>query len=89
MLGILAKTREAPPDGSTHWSARRLARVLGMSHVTISRVWKAAGLRFEQRAADVIGLYLRPPRNAAVFCLDEKTAIQALDRLDPVHASSR
>ena len=95
---ILAKTREAPPDGSTHWSTRKLAKVLGMSHVTISRVWKAAGLKphrigrymasndpnFEEKAADVIGLYLNPPSNAAVFCLDEKTAIQALDRLDPV-----
>jgi transposase len=95
---ILAKTQEAPMDGSTQWSTRKLAKVLGMSHVTISRVWKAAGLKphrierymasndpqFEQKAADVIGLYLHPPRNAAVFCLDEKTAIQALDRLDPV-----
>src|SRR5258708_12350159 len=38
----------------------------------------------ETKAADVIGLYLDPPQHAAVFCLDEKTAIQALDRLDPV-----
>ena len=39
---------------------------------------------FETKAADIIGLYLNPPRHAAVFCVDEKTAIQALDRLDPV-----
>ena len=62
------------------------------------RVWKEAGLKphrlerymasddpdFEAKAADIIGLYLNPPQHAAVFCVDEKTAIQALDRLDPV-----
>jgi hypothetical protein len=64
----------------------------------VHRVWKEAGLKphrlerylasddpeFESKAADIIGLYLRPPQHAAVFCVDEKTAIQALDRLDPV-----
>ena len=40
--------------------------------------------QFEAKAADIIGLYLNPPSRAAVFCVDEKTAIQALDRLDPV-----
>src|SRR3979490_982419 len=40
--------------------------------------------RFEEKAADIIGLYMNPPQHAAVFCVDEKTAIQALDRLDPV-----
>lgn len=95
---VIAKTREAPPDGSTHWTTRKLARVLGMSHATVARIWSYAGLKphrikrymasddpdFEAKAADVIGLYLNPPKQAAVFCLDEKTHIQALDRLDPV-----
>jgi transposase len=95
---ILAKTRQRPPDGGTHWSTRRLAKVLGISHVLVARVWRRAGLQphrferymlsddpaFEQKAADVIGLYLNPPEHAAVFAADEKTAIQALDRLDPV-----
>lgn len=95
---ILAKTQTAPPDGSTHWSTRKLARVLGVSHVLVSRVWRRAGLQphrlerymlsddpqFEEKTADVIGLYLNPPQHAAVFAADEKTAIQALDRLDPV-----
>lgn len=95
---ILAKTHQAPPDGSTHWSTRKLAKVLGVSHVLVARVWRRAGLQphrlahymlsddpdFEQKAADVIGLYLNPPQHAAVFAADEKTAIQALDRLDPV-----
>lgn len=95
---ILAKTREAPPDGSTHWSSRKLAAVLTLSHSLIALAWRRAGLQphrleryvrstdpdFETKAADVIALYLDPPQHAAVFCVDEKTAIQALDRLDPV-----
>lgn len=95
---ILAATRQTPPDGSTHWSTRKLAARLGVSHMRVARVWSKAGLQphrvrsymasddpdFEKKAADVIGLYLKPPANAVVFCVDEKTAIQALDRLDPV-----
>jgi transposase len=95
---ILAKTRQRPPDGSTHWSTRKLAVVLGVSHVLVALVWQRAGLQphrferymlsddpdFEQKAADVLGLYLNPPQHAVVFAVDEKTAIQALDRLDPV-----
>ena len=91
---ILAKTRRAPPDGST----RKLAKVIGVSHGLIAQVWRRAGLQphrlerymlsddpdFEQKAADVLGLYLTPPEHAVVFAVDEKTAIQALDRLDPV-----
>jgi transposase len=95
---ILDWTRRPPNDGSTHWSSRRLAKALGVNHMMVARVWKRAGLRphrlerymasndpqFEQKAADVIGLYVNPPQHAAIFCVDEKTAIQALDRLDPV-----
>jgi transposase len=95
---ILQGTRQAPPDGSTHWSTRKLALHLGINHMRVARVWAKAGLQphrvrsymasddpdFEKKAADVIGLYLKPPANAVVFCVDEKTAIQALDRLDPV-----
>ena len=95
---ILAATRKQPKDGSTHWSCRKLAAALGVSKDAVHRVWKEAGLKphrlerymasddpdFETKAADIIGLYLNPPRHAAVFCVDEKTAIQALDRLDPV-----
>jgi len=95
---ILAKTRQAPPDGSTHWSTRKLAKVMGVSHGLIAQVWRRAGLQphrlerymlsddphFEEKAADVLGLYLNPPAHAVVFAVDEKTAIQALDRLDPV-----
>lgn len=95
---ILEWTRRGPHDGTTHWSTRRLAKALGVSHMMVARVWARHGLKphrlerymasddpdFERKAADIIGLYLNPPQHAAVFCIDEKTAIQALDRLDPV-----
>src|SRR5213596_741123 len=95
---IIAATQRPPPAPYTHWSVRRLARRLGVSPATVHRVWQRAGLKphrfgryvaspdpdFEQKAADIIGLYLQPPAHAAVFCVDEKTAIQALDRRDPV-----
>ena len=90
-------TKRKPADGSTHWSS---AAELGgdISHMTVTRIWAKHGLKphrlegyiasndpdFETKAADVIGLYLNPPQHAAVFCVDEKTAIQALDRKDPV-----
>ena len=95
---VLAKTRQKPPDGSTHWTTRKLGKALGISHMLVARVWRRAGYQphrlerymlsddplFEEKAADVIGLYLNPPQHAVVFAADEKTAIQALDRLDPV-----
>lgn len=95
---ILSATRKKPVDGSTHWSCRKLAAIVGVSKYAVHPTWKEAGLKphrlecymasndpeFESKAADIIGLYLNPPRHAAVFCVDEKTAIQALDRLDPV-----
>nr|ART89854.1 putative transposase [uncultured bacterium] len=93
-------TKHKPADGSTHWSSRKLAAELGgdISHMTVARIWAKHGIKphllegyltsndpdFETKAADVIGLYLNPPQNAVVFSVDEKTAIQALDRLDPV-----
>jgi len=95
---ILEWTRRAPTDGSTHWTTRKLGRALKINHMAVARTWKRANIRphrmrrymasddpdFEKKAADVIALYIDPPQHAAVFCLDEKTAIQALDRLDPV-----
>jgi transposase len=90
--------KRKPVDGATHWSTRKLAEQLGVSHMMVARVWRKHALRpqrldrymtsddpdFATKAADIIGLYLNPPQHAAVFCVDEKTAIQALDRLDPV-----
>jgi transposase len=95
---VLALTQQRPPKPYTHWTTRRLAARLGISHMTVQRIWQRAGLKphqlaryvaspdpaFERKAADIIGLYLHPPAHAAVFCVDEKTAIQALDRRDPI-----
>src|SRR4029450_7348406 len=90
--------KRKPTDGVTEWCTRKRGQALGISQMMVSRVWAKHGLQphrleryltsndpqFEAKAADVIGLYLNPPAHAAVFSVDEKTAIQALDRLDPV-----
>jgi len=95
---ICRKVQHKPHDGSTHWSVRKLAAAMGVSKSSVQRILAQARLQphrlerymasndpdFEAKAADIIGLYLEPPQHAAVFCVDEKTAIQALDRLDPV-----
>lgn len=95
---VARRVQQKPPDGSTHWSCRKLAADLGLSHATVQRILAQARLQphrldrymasndpdFEEKAADIIGLYLNPPQHAAVFCVDEKTAIQALDRLVPM-----
>jgi transposase len=95
---VLDRTlKHKPRDGSTHWSSRKLAAELSdVSFSAVQRIWRKHGLQphrlerhmvsndpdFQTKAADVIGLYLNPPAHAAVFCVDEKTAIQALDRKD-------
>lgn len=98
MSSAAMATRRKPKDRSTHWICRKLAAEPGISKDAGRRVWKEAGLKphrlerymasddpdFESKAADILGLYLNPPEHAAVFCVDEKTAIQALGRLDPV-----
>jgi hypothetical protein len=75
-----------------------MATEVGLSGATVHRIWAKNRLKphrlerymasddpdFERKAADIIALYMNPPQHAAVFCVDEKTAIQALDRLDPV-----
>ena len=75
-----------------------MAAALEISKSTVQRIWAQARVKphrlerymasndpqFEEKASDIIGLYMNPPQHAAVFCVDEKTAIQALDRLDPV-----
>lgn len=94
---VLERTlKHKPRDGSTHWSSRKLAAELKLPFMTVQRIWRKHSVQphrierhmisndpdFETKAADVIGLYLNPPAHAAVFCVDEKTAIQALDRKD-------
>jgi transposase len=94
---IVELTRNSKPAGQTHWSCRTMAKQVGVSPATVQRVWAARGLkphlvktfklsndpRFEEKLIDVVGLYLNPPDNALVLCLDEKSSVQALDRTQP------
>src|SRR4051795_7350554 len=94
---VLATTLESPPDGSPHWSVRRLAAATGISATTVHRIWREHKLKPHQvrsfkfskdpqlaeKVVDVVGLYLAPPKGALVLCGDEKTQIQALDRTQP------
>jgi transposase len=91
---IVDLTQNSKPDGETHWSTRTMAERIGVSKDTVHRVWKARGLkphlvktfklsndpRFEEKLVDVVGLYLDPPEQAIVLCMDEKSSVQALDR---------
>jgi len=95
---IVALTLKSPPAGLSHWSTRELAERVGVSHMTVHRVWRAHALQphrvqtfkfspdphAEDRIRDVVGLYLNPPTNAVVVSLDEKTQIQALERTQPL-----
>ncbi|MFG3351160.1 IS630 family transposase [Streptomyces sp. NPDC048001] len=89
---------QAPPSGDSHWSTRSMAQAAGMSQSTVSRIWRAFGLKphivqtwklstdpqFVTKVRDVVGNYLSPPENALVLAVDEKSQIQALDRTQPV-----
>ena len=91
---IVRATLHDKPVGATHWSCRSMARATGVSPATVQRVWSARGLkphlvktfklsndkRFEEKLIDVVGVYLNPPANAVVLCMDEKSSVQALDR---------
>src|SRR5437868_9239931 len=95
---VCRKVQQKPIDGTTHWSVRKLSAEMGVSKSSVHRILSQARLQphrlerymasndpdFESKAADNIGLYVDPPQHAAVFCVDEKTAIQALDRLNAV-----
>ena len=94
---IIKKTTQEKPEDATHWSTRSLAEALNTTHSFVHRVWQSVGLKphlektfkvsndphFEEKLFDVVGLYLNPPEHAVVFCIDEKTSIQALDRTQP------
>lgn len=87
-----------PPKGRTHWTIRDLANHLGVDRGLVQRVLKEETIKphlikyyhhstdpeFEKKMLNIIGLYLEPPDNAVVLCVDEKTGIQALDRNQPV-----
>ena len=94
---VLAKTVTETPPGATHWSVRSMAKAMGISHTSVQRIWREAGLKphlvrtfkisndpeFEEKVVDVVGLYMNPPDKALVLCVDEKSQIQALDRSQP------
>lgn len=94
---VVEKTLHTTPKDATHWSCRTMAKESGISHSSVQRVWDAHHLKphlvktfklsndkhFIEKLKDVVGLYLNPPENALVFCVDEKSQIQALDRMQP------
>lgn len=95
---VLRVTRQVtPPDGGTHWTTRTLAKHLQIGKDTVAQIWRDHELKpwridyfklsndphFEEKLVDVVGLYLAPPKKAIVFCFDEKTQVQALDRTQP------
>jgi hypothetical protein len=97
---IIAATLEPPPEklGATHWSSRLLGKHLGIGDATVARAWRkyhvkpwrretfkfSTGPELEAKVRDVVGLYLYPPQNAIVVCVDEKSQIQALNRTAPI-----
>ena len=99
-VAVVLATLEPPPErlGVTHWSSRLLARELGLSNVKVAHVWREWGLQpwrtgtfkfstdpqLEAKVRDVVGLYLNPPDQAVVLCVDEKSQVQALDRTAPI-----
>jgi transposase len=95
---VVIQTLESTPRAETHWSTRGLAKATGLSRMTISRIWQAFGLQphrtdtfklspdplLIEKVRDIVGLYMNPPDHALVFCVDEKSQIQALDRTQPL-----
>ena len=95
---VVVATLESLPRGATQWSTRSMAGKCGLSFATVGRIWRAFGLKphrsetfklsrdplFIEKVRDIVGLYLHPPEQAVVLCVDEKSQIQALDRTQPV-----
>lgn len=95
---VVTQTLESAPTGATHWSTRQMAKKLALSQSAISRIWRAFGLKPHRsetfvlshdpqlvaKVRDIVGLYLSPPANALVLCVDEKSQIQALNRSQPI-----
>ena len=94
---LVEATLQTKPTGATQWSTRTMARAQSVSKNTIHRVWQDHGIKphltksfklsrdpkFVEKLTDVVGVYLTPPQNAVVLCVDEKSQIQALDRTQP------
>jgi transposase len=94
---LIEKTTQSVPANATQWSTRTMAREMGISKASVSRIWRASGLkphrvesfkvsndpRFAEKLEAIVGLYLNPPEHALVLSVDEKSQIQALDRTQP------
>ena len=94
---LVELTTQTRPESATHWSTRKMAAELGVSAASVSRHWRANGLkphvvrsfkisrdpRFVEKLEDIVGLYMSPPEHALVLCCDEKSQVQALDRTQP------
>ena len=94
---LVELTTQTKPDTATHWSTRTMAEAIGTSAASVSRHWRANGLKphllrsfkvsrdpkFVQKLEDIVGLYMSPPEHAMVLCCDEKSQVQALDRTQP------
>ena len=94
---LVALTTQSKPAAATHWSTRKMAAKLGVSAASVSRHWRANGLKphlvrgfkvsrdpkFVEKLEDIVGLYLSPPEHALILCCDEKSQVQALDRTQP------
>jgi transposase len=95
---VVGATLHTTPANATHWSTRSMAKAQGISEATVRRIWKQHNLKphlvetfklsrdkhFIEKLCDVVGLYVNPPDKAIVFCVDEKSQIQALDRTQPL-----
>src|SRR5215467_5102759 len=97
IAAIVEATLQTKPAGMTHWSCRTMAQSQGVSKSTVNNIWRAHNLqphrtetfklsrdpKFLEKMTDVVGLYLNPPQQAIILCVDEKSQIQALDRTQP------
>jgi transposase len=95
---VIVRTLEETPRGATQWSSRGMAKASGLGRTTIQQIWRAFGLQphrsetfklsndplLIEKVRDIVGLYMHPPEHAVLFCVDEKSQIQALDRTQPL-----
>ncbi|HAP06876.1 MAG TPA: IS630 family transposase [Planctomycetaceae bacterium] len=95
---VVTQTLESKPRNATHWSTRGMAKASGLSQTAVARIWRAFGLQphrtetfklstdpqFVDKVRDIVGLYMNPPNNSIVLCVDEKSQVQALDRTQPL-----
>jgi transposase len=95
---VIVRTLEQTPRGATHWSSREMAAASGLGRTMVQEIWRAFGLQphrshtfkpsndplLIEKVRDIVALYMNPPDHAVVFCVDEKSQMQALDRTQPL-----